>query len=261
MSSVLLPSVAGAFYPDDPDELAGMVDEMLDDQEPLPQPTPKAIIAPHAGYIYSGPVAASAYRQLLLPNRIRRVVVLAPAHRLPFRGLATTSANWLRTPLGDIPVDREAVQQLLELPQVRELDTAFAGEHALEVQLPFLQRSLDDFTVVPLIVGQASATDVSDVLEKLWDGEETLIVISSDLSHFLDYHQARIKDQHTSMAIIDMNPEAIGFDDACGRIPVSGLLLSARRHGLQGRNLDLRNSGDTAGDKSRVVGYGAYVFN
>ncbi|WP_456372264.1 AmmeMemoRadiSam system protein B [Thiolapillus sp.] len=261
MSSVLLPSVAGAFYPEDPDTLASMVDEMLDDQPPLPQPVPKAIIAPHAGYIYSGPVAASAYRQLLLPNRIKRVVILAPAHRVPFHGLATTSADWLRTPLGDIRVDRKTIQQLIDTHQVEEFDGAFAGEHALEVQLPFLQRTLDDFTVVPLIVGQANAEKVSEVLEQVWDGEETLIVISSDLSHFLDYHQTRIRDQHTSMAIVDMQPEAIDFDDACGRIPVSGLLLSAKKHGLQGRNLDLRNSGDTAGDKSRVVGYGAYVFH
>ena len=261
MSSVLPPSVAGAFYPDDPITLASMIDEMLDEHEPLPQPVPKAIIAPHAGYIYSGPVAASAYRQLLLPNRIRRVVILAPAHRVPFRGLATTSADWLRTPLGDIPVDRESVEQALAQPQVREFDGAFAGEHALEVQLPFLQRTLDDFSVVPFIVGQASPREVSEILDLLWGGEETLIVISSDLSHFLDYHAARIKDQHTSMAIVDMRPEAIDFDDACGRIPVSGLLLSAKEHGLQARNLDLRNSGDTAGDKTRVVGYGAYVFN
>ena len=261
MSSVLLPSVAGAFYPEDPEALAAMIDELLDEQEPLPQPVPKAIIAPHAGYIYSGPVAASAYRQLLLPNKIRRVVVLAPAHRVPFRGLATTSADWLRTPLGDIPVDRTAVQQVLAFPQVQEFDGAFAGEHALEVQLPFLQRTLNNFSVVPLIVGQASAEEVSQVLDQLWDGEETLIVISSDLSHFLDYHSARTKDQHTSMAIVNLQPEAIDFDDACGRIPVSGLLLSAKAHGLQARNLDLRNSGDTAGDKNRVVGYGAYVFN
>ncbi|WP_456417757.1 AmmeMemoRadiSam system protein B [Thiolapillus sp.] len=262
MSSVLLPSVAGMFYPEHADTLRQQVDEYLAQAKPADTPPPKALIAPHAGYVYSGPVAANAYRRLLpAAGVIQRVVILAPAHHVPFQGLATTSADYLRTPLGDIPVDRTAVSKALALPQVQEYDLAFDGEHALEVQLPFLQRTLDSFQLVPFIVGQANAHDVSEVLELLWGGDETLIVISSDLSHFLDYHSAKEKDLHTTKAIESLTPEAIGFDDACGRVPVSGLLLSARKHGLHARTVDLRNSGDTAGDKNRVVGYGAYVFN
>lgn len=262
MSSVLLPSVAGMFYPEHAGELKQQVDDLLAEASIPDEPPPKALIAPHAGYIYSGPVAASAYRRLLpVADVIQRVIVLAPAHRVPFRGVATTSADFLRTPLGDIPVDRQAVSAALALPEVQEYDRAFEGEHALEVQLPFLQRTLSTFSIVPFIVGQASAEDVSRVLDLLWGGNETLIVISSDLSHFLDYFSAKEKDTHTTLAIESLQPEAIDFDDACGRTPVSGLLLSAREHGLHAKNVDLRNSGDTAGDKSRVVGYGAYVFN
>ena len=262
MSSVLLPSVAGMFYPEQADELRQQVDSLLAESPVPDEPPPKALIAPHAGYIYSGPVAASAYRRLLpAADSIERVVILAPSHRVPFRGLATTSADYLRTPLGDIPVDRNAVDQALALPQVEEFDRAFEGEHALEVQLPFLQRSLNNFSIVPFIVGQANALEVGEVLDLLWGGQETLIVISSDLSHFLDYHTAREKDRHTTQAIESLQPDTIGFDDACGRIPVSGLLVTAKEHGLHARTVDLRNSGDTAGDKSRVVGYGAYVFN
>jgi len=250
------------FYPERADELKHQVDSLLDEASVSNEPSPKALIAPHAGYIYSGPVAASAYRRLMpVADSIQRVVILAPSHRVPFRGLATTSADYLRTPLGDIPVDRQAVAEALTLPQVEEYDQAFEGEHALEVQLPFLQRTLNSFHIVPFIVGQADAEEVSEVLELLWGNDETLIVISSDLSHFLDYHTAREKDLHTAQAIESLRPEAIGFDDACGRIPVSGLLVAARKHGLHAKTVDLRNSGDTAGDKNRVVGYGAYVFN
>ncbi len=262
MSSVLLPSVAGMFYPEHAGELRRQVDNFLAQAESDDAPPPKALIVPHAGYVYSGPVAASAYRRLLpAADSIQQVVILAPAHQVPFHGLATTSADYLRTPLGDIPVDRKAVSRALTLPQVQEYDQAFEGEHALEVQLPFLQRTLNNFHIVPFIVGQANAQDASEVLDLLWGGSETLIVISSDLSHFLDYHSAREKDLRTTEAIEALSPNAIGFDDACGRVPVSGLLLSAREHGLQARAVDLRNSGDTAGDKNRVVGYGAYVFN
>lgn len=261
MSTVKLPSVAGMFYPDDPAVLAAEIDQFLAQAKPPAGPVPKALIAPHAGYVYSGPVAANAYAQLIpAADRIRRVVILAPAHRVPFRGLATSSADWFRTPLGDVPVDRQAVEAALQLPQVREFDMAFEGEHALEVHLPFLQQVLKDFAIVPFIVGDAAPEEVAEVLELLWDGDETLIVVSSDLSHYLDYYTARERDSRTSRAIEALRPDQIGFEDACGRIPVSGLLLAARAHGLQAHTLDLRNSGDTAGDKSRVVGYGAYVF-
>jgi len=262
MSTVKLPAVAGMFYPADPEALAAEIDHYLA-QAPVPQgPPPKALIAPHAGYVYSGPVAASAYARLVpASDRIRRVVILAPAHRVPFRGIAASSADWFRTPLGDVPVDREAVEAALELPQVVVFDPAFEEEHALEVHLPFLQRVLRDFQIVPFVVGDADPADVAALLERLWDGDETLIVVSSDLSHYLDYHSARERDARTTAAIEALRPELIGFEDACGRIPVSGLLLAARAHHLHPHTVDLRNSGDTAGDKRRVVGYGAYVFD
>lgn len=248
------------FYPDDPRELHAMVSGFLAQAEP--GPAPKALIAPHAGYIYSGPVAASAYRRLAeVKDRIERVVLLGPSHRVPFRGLAVSSADTFRTPLGDIPVDTAAVADLLELPQVTLLNEAHAMEHSLEVHLPFLQEVLDSFVLVPLVVGDATAEEVGEVLERLWGGPETLIVISSDLSHYHPYEVARRQDRATSDAIEALAPERIGYDDACGRVPVSGLLHIARRHGLHAETIDLRNSGDTAGPRDRVVGYGAYVFN
>jgi AmmeMemoRadiSam system protein B len=223
--------------------------------------TPKAIIVPHAGYIYSGPVAASAYAWLhQARDRIRRIVLLGPSHRVPFYGLALSSADAFTTPLGDIPVDQEAIQAVRDLPQVQVLDEAHTLEHSLEVQLPFLQEVLGDFSLVPLVVGEASAAEVAEVLERLWGGDETRLVISSDLSHYHDYETARSMDGATSRAIETLSLEAIGYEDACGRVPVTGLLAAARRHGLKVRTLDLRNSGDTAGPRDQVVGYGAYVF-
>ncbi len=266
MSKIQMPSVAGTFYPSDSAQLSSDITELLqqaqsDEQQDKAIPA-KAIIAPHAGYIYSGPVAASAYMQLLpLAKTIKKVLVLAPSHRVPFSGLATSGADYFNTPLGDVMVDKDAVQKALTLPQVQQFDRAFAGEHALEVQLPFLQMVLKDFHLVPFIVGDATPKEVAQVLELLWGGDETLIVISSDLSHFLDYASARKKDLATSQAIEMLAPGQIDYHDACGRTPLSGLLLAAKKHHLQPHTVDLRNSGDTAGDKSRVVGYGAYVFN
>ncbi len=259
-NGIRIPSVSGAFYPAEPDKLASMIDRYLAMVSPRGDtPRPKAIIVPHAGYIFSGPVAATAYAQLrAFRDSITRVVVLAPAHRLPFRGLAVSDAKAFRTPLGDIPVDAETLKNLKQKPFVATLDAAFDGEHSLEVQLPFLQRVLANFTLTPLIVGHAEPEQVREVLEATWGGDETLIVISSDLSHFLDYDAARERDAKTTRAIEERNPAAIDFHDACGRIPISGLLLAAKEHHLAVATLDLRNSGDTAGSRDRVVGYGAY---
>lgn len=262
MNKIQMPSVAGMFYPADPEQLYTEVNELLQAASASQESAPKALIAPHAGYIYSGPVAASAYTSLIpQAESISRVLLLAPSHRMPFHGLATSSADIFNTPLGDVAVDREAVEQALTLPQVQTYDQAFSGEHALEVHLPFLQMVLEDFSLVPFIVGDTDAEEVAQVLDLLWGGAETLIVVSSDLSHFLDYASARQKDQATTLAIEMLAPEQIGYHDACGRNPLNGLLVAARKHGLQPHTVDLRNSGDTAGDKSRVVGYGAYVFN
>ena len=261
MMRVQGPVVAGMFYPGDPAELAQQLDGMLARADGQAEGPPQALIAPHAGYIYSGPVAANAYASLApVAAEIRRVVVMAPSHRVGFQGVAVSSADVFRTPLGDIPVDRAAVDQLLAMPQVRELDQAFAAEHALEVQLPFLQRTLGDFLLVPLVAGEAAPAAVAEVLAALWEEQGTLVVISSDLSHFHDYATAQLRDRETTAAIEALREGDVSDDGACGRVPVRGLLREARQRGLHVQTLDLRNSGDTAGARDRVVGHGAYVF-
>jgi AmmeMemoRadiSam system protein B len=258
------PAVAGTFYPDTPERLREMVNGFLETavSPKTAVPPPKAIIAPHAGYIYSGPIAGSAYVHVAsLADKVRRVILLGPAHTLAIRGLATTSAFTFRTPLGDVPVDQEAIKQVLSLPQVQVLDAAHVREHGLEVHLPFLQETLTEFNVVPFVVGSATPEEVEEVIEMLWGGQETLIVISSDLSHFLNYEQAKALDSATCMAIENLQPEAVARDGACGRRPIQGLLLSAKQRGMSVFTLDLRNSGDTAGSKNRVVGYGAWVVS
>lgn len=237
-----------------------MVDDMLAGAD-ASGPAPKAMIVPHAGYIYSGPVAATGYVRLRqAAGTIRRVILMGPSHRVPVRGVAMPDANVFSTPLGEIMLDSEVMRRLLALPQVHVDATAHQLEHSLEVHLPFLQTVLGDFTLVPLVVGDASAEEVCEVLEQVWGGSETLLVISSDLSHYHDYETARRLDAATSRAIETLALEDIGYDHACGRAPVSGLLLYARQHGLSIKTIDLRNSGDTAGPHSQVVGYGTYVL-
>ncbi len=259
MPQVRMPAVAGLFYPDDPAELRQTVLSFLARAAPGPV-VPKALIAPHAGYIYSGPVAASAYA-LLEPVKqvIRRVVLLGPSHRLPFSGLALSAAETFATPLGDIAVDREAVESIQVLSQVQVLDAAHAMEHSLEVHLPFLQLALADFKLVPLVVGDATPAEVAEVIECLWGGRETLIVVSTDLSHYHDYDTARRIDAQTSARIESLVSPDIEPEQACGCRPVNGLIQAATRRQLHATLLDLRNSGDTAGPRDRVVGYGAYA--
>jgi AmmeMemoRadiSam system protein B len=257
------PAVAGMFYPGEAHDLAGEVATMLAAAVP-PAPTfagnPKAIIVPHAGFIYSGPVAASAYA-CLVPQAatIRRVVLLGPCHRVPLRGLAVPHADAFATPLGTIPLDREAIVAALALPQVVHHDAAHAQEHSLEVQLPFLQQVLDIFSLVPLAVGYATPDEVAEVLDLLWGGPETLIVISSDLSHYHPYPDAQRRDRHTVDDISHLRL-LLDHEQACGATPINGLIELSQRRGLTPHLLDLRNSGDTAGDKSRVVGYASFAF-
>lgn len=269
-TTIRQPVVAGMFYPGIASVLASEVGTMLHaahDRQKAGSTAdtvgnvPKAIIAPHAGYIYSGPIAASVYA-LLAPAaaQIRRVVLLGPTHRIGVNGLALPSTTHFATPLGSVEIDRDAVASLADLPQVIIADPPHAQEHSLEVQLPFLQAVLPDFRLVPLAVGQASPEAVAQVLERLWGGPETLIVVSSDLSHYLPYATAQEIDSHTAERIVAFEP-TISHDEACGATPLNGLLLAARRHGLQARLVDLRNSGDTAGDRSRVVGYGGFAFS
>lgn len=254
-------AVAGLFYPDDSQILKRTLEALLANATvaELSAP-PKALIVPHAGYVYSGAVAASAYARLGdLHGRIRRVVLLGPTHRVYVRGLALPEAERFATPLGEVPLDREGMQLLSELPQVSQSAAAHQMEHSLEVQLPFLQQVLGDFQLLPLAVGEATAEEVAEVLEKVWGGDETLIVISSDLSHFLPDALARQVDGETVQAIQALSPH-LNHEQACGATPVNGLLLVARKHGLHPVVLDVRNSSQTAGDPERVVGYAAFAF-
>lgn len=252
------PAVAGQFYPVDPVHLRRMIKQCLAHAKSV-QKLPKAIIAPHAGYIYSGPIAGSAYAILCsMADTIKRVVILGPAHREYVSGVAVHSAEAFATPLGAVSVDHQWQDLLADLSYVKTQDSAFQLEHCLEVQLPFLQTLLGEFTWVPMLVGDAKPEQVSEVLERLWGGADTLIIISSDLSHYHDYVTAQQMDRAASIAIEALDPNAIRDDQACGRLPIKGLLLQAAKRGMQVKALDLRNSGDTAGSKDRVVGYGAY---
>ncbi|OOZ36993.1 AmmeMemoRadiSam system protein B [Solemya velesiana gill symbiont] len=262
MKKIRRPAVAGLFYPADPDELRSKVRQFLHDATPGRIKTPKALVAPHAGYIYSGPIAGNAYAQLSeIKETVKRVILFAPSHRMAFRGLAYSAADYFETPLGNVAVDTEALAAIDDLPQVKQLEQPFENEHALEVHIPFLQESLDDFRIVPLLVSDATPEHVEEVLERLWGGDETLIVISSDLSHYLDYDSAKKMDSETTRAIEELDPDSLGYNNACGRTLVSGLLLAARHNHLKVTTLDLRNSGDTAGPRNQVVGYGAYAFS
>lgn len=253
-------AVADMFYPADPVELERQITDFIDSAGDNHEPA-LALIVPHAGYIYSGPVAASAYTHLRsLRGKIRKVILLGPSHRVGFRGIAVSGADYFVTPLGRIPLDHAARKELLDMPQVHLFDQAHADEHSLEVQLPFLQKMLGDFTLIPLVVGDADAHDVAEVIETLWKDEQTLVVVSTDLSHYHDYHTAQRLDRNTCAAIESLEPEDIGYDQACGRNPLNGLLTVARHRNLHVHTLDLRNSGDTAGPRDRVVGYGAWML-
>lgn len=266
MSLVRRAAVAGSFYPDEADVLRAQVAAYLADAgyagaSVHPEAAPKAMIVPHAGYIYSAPVAASAYVRLAsVSARIKRVLLLGPAHTMTVRGLALPDADVFVTPLGAVPVDHAAVECINHLPYISINGAAHASEHSLEVQLPFLQILLEKFSLVPLVVGEVSPEAVAAVLESLWGGPETLILVSSDLSHYLNHDAATVLDAATSEAIAGGRYQDIGREQACGRTPIKGLLIAARTHGLEVEVVDVRNSGDIAGPRDRVVGYGAYVF-
>ncbi len=256
------PAVAGSFYPGRPDALGQAIQEAFAAAVPrkADAPVPKALVVPHAGYIYSGAIAASAYERIV-PARsvITRVVLLGPSHHSYHRGLAVPSVEAFETPLGLVSIDATARAAALTLPGVEVDDLAHADEHSLEVQLPFLQTVLDDFTLLPLSVGDATTDEVAAVLDKCWGGPETLIVISTDLSHFHHYDEAVGLDARTAAAIVSGRSDSISDRDACGARPVRGLLQVVSDRSLNVEQLDLRNSGDTAGDHEQVVGYGAFA--
>jgi AmmeMemoRadiSam system protein B len=259
--SVRPAAVAGAFYPADPAGLRADVAALLAGASAIPGPPPAALIVPHAGYVYSGPVAATAYSLLARErSEVRRVVMFGPSHFARIDGLALPGAGALATPLGEVPADAEAEARAGHHPGVGVSPAAHAREHSLEVQLPFLQAALARPTVVALLCGQAEPEQVAPVMEEFLGEEDTLVLVSSDLSHYLPYDEARRRDRATADAIVRLDPAALTYDSACGLVTVQALLLAARRRGLAATCLDLRNSGDTAGDRRQVVGYGAFAF-
>ena len=264
MALVRPAAVAGSFYPANSQALRGAVEQYLvsarDAVEHHPR-WPKALIVPHAGYVYSGPIAARAYVTLEAAKEVvERVVLIGPSHHVPFPGLAVPSSTAFATPLGRVPIDETLRRQALELPFIRTFEDAHHWEHSLEVQLPFLQVVLGTFSLLPVAVGQATPAEVRDALEALYGGDETVIVVSSDLSHYYDYATAKRMDSATAAAIEALRPQDITSEAACGRVGVQGLLQTAERHGLRVSTLDLRSSGDTAGGRHEVVGYGAWAF-
>lgn len=261
MTDIRPAAVAGAFYPRQASLLASEVAGYLAAAPRGGLAAPKAVIAPHAGYVYSGPIAASIYARLApLRGTVRRVVLAGPAHRVFVRGAAVPSAAAFASPLGDVPLDREAIASLLELPFVEVSDRAHAMEHSLEVHLPFLQTVLGEFALVPVVAGDATPVEMAQLFGRLWGGAETLIVVSSDMSHYLPYEAAQAADLHTAKAILQLR-DCLEPDEACGAAPINGLLRAARERRLVPEQVDLRNSGDTAGDRDRVVGYGAFAFH
>jgi len=256
------PAVAGAFYPADTNTLKTEVNYLLAETQATTDTFPRAIIVPHAGYIYSGPVAATAYHTLLqYKDRIKRVVLLGPSHRVAVKGLALSNATFFATPLGNIPVDQAANKMLVHHSDINVVEEAHLYEHSLEVHLPFLQTVLDDFILIPIVVGDAPPERVATVLEELMADDATICVTSTDLSHFHDYATAKKLDNATSQSIVNMDYKNIGFEDACGRNPLNGVLYWARMHHYKVTQLDVRNSGDTAGSMDRVVGYGSYLIS
>ncbi len=264
------PAVAGAFYPGDRDALLAEIDRAFADSvRPVWKtaapgvvgPPPRALIVPHAGYVYSGPVAASAF-SLLSPHRhtIRRIVLLGPSHRVFLDGIGVTSADAWDTPLGRVDIDDPGRSRVLTAAWVRIDDRAHAPEHSLEVEVPFLQTVLDDFVLLPLVVGDATDSQVADTIDAVWDRPDTVVVVSTDLSHYLPHDEATRRDSRTADAIVAKRPTEIAGEDACGNRGLRGLLAAADRRGLDVQRIDLRNSGDTAGDMERVVGYGAFAI-
>jgi len=263
-SQIRLPSVAGLFYPDDATRLKFQLNRLFEEAERVGVAKgfrPRAIVSPHAGYIYSGAIAANAFSSALSRREeIERVVVLGPSHHIAFEGAACPSAKQFSTPLGLIEVDTHEIDRLQAQGLVNINDAAHVREHSIEVQLPFLQQFLSHFLLLPIVVGQCDVRSVAKILENYWDSDNALIVVSSDLSHYLDYYDARNIDRDTTNSIEACRWRDIGPYQACGCYPLRGLLeLGLEKH-CKATCIDLRNSGDTAGDKSRVVGYGAYVF-
>jgi AmmeMemoRadiSam system protein B len=259
-SMIRSPAVAGSFYPENPVELRQAIGSYLV-RATASSRNPRAIVVPHAGYVYSGAVAAAAYKGLeAAAEKPERVVLLGPSHRVPLTGMGFSTADAWATPLGEVPLDHGFIETLLKFPGLEANDEAHAPEHSLEVQLPFLQAVLGNFLLVPLVVGRAESGDVAALLQGIPDDGKSLIVISTDLSHYLSYEKARETDAKTAASISSMQSRGINDKKACGVYPLRGFLDFARDNNLKAKPLALKNSGDTAGGKSEVVGYGAWAF-
>ena len=268
--SVRPPAVASLFYPGEAAELKQNLREMLekaseaeDPNEDLPAGQHlRALIVPHAGYVYSGTTAALAYH-LLRKNRddFHRILLLGPAHRVWLEGIAFPGTDAFETPLGRIPLAKQQIRELLRFPEVQLRDDAHQDEHCLEVQLPFLQEILNEFELIPAVVGEISPDSLSGLLENLLEDPQNLLLLSTDLSHFHSYSEAQAIDQKTAEAIESFEDEKILPEQACGAHPLRGLLRHARIQGWKIQRLGLCNSGDTAGSKDRVVGYGAWALS
>lgn len=256
------PAVAGSFYPDDKETLLEMVNEYLDNVEIITPSIPKAIIAPHAGYMYSGQIAARAYKLFAQSkDTIKRVILLGASHRMSFDGIALSSADAFVTPLGSVEIDYETTNILKDLPCSIIADEVHAKEHSLEVHLPFIQVCLsNDVKIVPALTGNVSPSEVADFIEAAWNSDDTVVAVSSDLSHYLPYDECKQVDAKTTEAIENLNINGLEHDSACGRLAICGLLKIAKDKGLEVKTIDVCNSGDTAGDKISVVGYGAWAF-
>jgi hypothetical protein len=261
MTNIRKPNVAGQFYPEQTKALVEMINKFLSEAKHVVLPEqPKAIIVPHAGYIYSGTVAATIYAALSqYKDIINNVILLGPTHRMTFKGVAATMVDCFETPLGSIPVVHNW-RNTLTSSVVNVNETAYEMEHSIEIQLPFLQVVLDKFELLPFVVGDEDFIAVADIIDSLWGKEDTLVVVSSDLSHYKDYNTAQELDALTSQAIVNLTPLEIKHEQACGLIPIQGLLQAAKNRKMKVRALDVRNSGDTAGSKDSVVGYGAFCF-
>lgn len=254
-------AVAGTFYPQSAQQLQTEIHQLLKENKRSNDVsgTLKALIVPHAGYIYSGAIAATAYNILKnSAHNIHRVILLGPSHRVALRGMAMSDCDVFTTPLGNIALDTNALKDLQTFANIKIVPEAHTWEHSLEVQLPFLQSVLNDFLLIPLVVGLTSADEVAQLLEPFWQDQHTLIVISSDLSHYLTYQQAKEQDSDTSR-LIESKYFQLHGEQACGCYPLNGLLKLTSNQEVKIVTLDQRNSGDTAGDRNRVVGYGAYA--
>lgn len=263
MLKIQHPVVAGTFYPDNPSRLKQMLKYLLS-KTSAHKKQARALIVPHAGYIYSGAIAATAYARLRAEKQnIKKIVLIGPSHHLGFQGVALNTAEQFLTPLGAIAVNGEAIKRIATLPFAHFINQAYSKEHSLEVHLPFLQSVIGTFSLIPVVTGKVSAEQLCELIELFWGDLETIIIISSDLSHFLEYEAAQHQDKKTSAFIEQLQYEKLDRRAACGYIPISGLLALARKKSLQVKTLDLRNSADTAGSahKNRVVGYGSYAID